>query len=97
MKARTSILAAAVASILLGGVSSAWAEDVATETVTTMGFCKVTNNSCKGKGACSSDKNDCAGKNACKGQGWIYHMKDNQKVEITKEECDKMGGQIAKK
>lgn len=97
MKARTSILAAAVASILLAGASSAFAEDVAGTTVATKGFCKVTNNSCKGKGACASDKNDCAGKNACKGQGWNYHMMDNQKVEITKEECDNMGGQLAKK
>ena len=40
-------------------------------------------NACKGRSSCKSAKNTCKGQNACKGQGF---------VELTKEQCDRVGG-----
>ena len=42
-------------------------------------------NSCKGTSACATASNACKGMNACKGHGFL---------EMTKEECDKAGGEF---
>ncbi len=52
-----------------------------------MGHC-VGVNACKGQSSCKSAKNSCKGQNACKGRGF---------VELTKEQCDQVGGSFEPK
>ena len=101
MKNRKTIVAAAVASILVASGSSALAEYGSSKTKTapttsTNGYCKVAN-SCAGKNDGGTDKHNCAGKASCKGHGWVYHKVDNKKASVTKDECDKLGGKFAQK
>ena len=41
-------------------------------------------NACKGQSSCKTANSSCKGLNSCKGQGF---------VEVTKAECDKLGGE----
>lgn len=42
-------------------------------------------NACKGHSSCKSASNACKGQNSCKGQGF---------VDLTKEQCDQVGGTV---
>ena len=78
-------LAAAAATLLLAGCSSA--EDVALGNVAA-NAAKVQCggiNSCQGKSSCKTATSSCKGQNNCKGQGWIT---------ATKSDCKSQGGNI---
>ena len=51
---------------------------------TVVGHCMGVN-SCKGQSSCRSANNACKGQNACKGNGF---------VELTKKQCDQVGGEF---
>jgi len=78
-------LAAATATLLLAGCSSA--SDVAKGNVAAASA-KVQCggiNSCQGKSSCKTATSSCKGQNNCKGQGWI---------SATKSDCKAQGGNI---
>ncbi|MDX1434838.1 MAG: hypothetical protein R3286_20525 [Gammaproteobacteria bacterium] len=43
-------------------------------------------NACKGQSACKTANSSCKGQNSCKGHGFVM---------ATKDECTKMGGEVA--
>ena len=89
MKTETKLtrisLAAATATLLLAGCSSA--SDVASgNAVAAAAKVKCGGiNSCQGKSSCKTATSSCKGQNNCKGQGWIT---------TTKSECKSQGGNI---
>lgn len=78
-------LAAATATLLLAGCSSA--EDVALGNVAaTAAKVKCGGiNSCQGQSGCKTATSSCKGQNNCKGQGWIT---------ATKSDCKSQGGNV---
>ena len=78
MKTRTSVLAAAAATLFLsGGVASVAAHEGGekAEKIKCEGV-----NGCKGTSACKTLFSNCAGHNECKGKGFLM---------LTPEECEK--------
>ena len=75
-RASTHAVAALAAALFLSAPVAAAPAEKAT------GHC-VGANACKGQTSCKSANNTCKGQNACKGQGF---------VELTKEQCDRVGG-----
>ncbi len=71
-KTATTILAAAVTGLFMGGTMTGCASGETTMTAAEMGLekhaCKGMN-TCEGQGGCTTATNDCAGKNACEGMG----------------------------
>lgn len=70
-------LAAAAASLLLGGIANAANPAPAATTAEAKIKCAGVNE-CKGKTACKSASNECKGKNSCKAKGFL---------EMSKAEC----------
>lgn len=83
-KTSGTVLAATAAAMLLGGIvtiAPVKADDAKA------GMC-VGANACKGQSACKTASSSCKGLNSCKGQGFL---------ELTKAECDKVGGKFEEK
>ena len=71
-KTTSTILAAAVTGLLMGGAtgckSTSKADSATSRAMPAKHACKGMN-ACKGQGGCKSGDNGCAGKNSCKGKG----------------------------
>lgn len=74
-------MAAAAATMLLGGMVSLNSAPAHADGVKCMGI-----NSCKGQSSCKSASNSCKGLNSCKGHGWIE--------QSTAEACTTAGGTV---
>lgn len=72
-------LAIAAATVFLAAPAA-----MAGSTDKAVGHC-VGANACKGHSSCKTANNACKGQNSCKGQGF---------VELTKEQCDQVGGRF---
>lgn len=78
-------LAAAAATLLLAGCSSA-SDIAAGDKVAAAAKVQCGGiNSCQGKSSCKTATSSCKGQNNCKGQGWI---------SATKEDCQSQGGNV---
>ena len=75
-----AVLAAAAASLIVGGTLVSTDVSAKSHKVACMGV-----NACKGQGACKGADNACKGKNACKGHGVSM---------LTKTACAKAGGTV---
>ncbi len=78
-----ALIAAAAATLILGGVvtsTAARAEEMKP------GMCAAVN-ACKGNSSCKTASSSCKGQNSCKGTGW---------VALTEEQCTQVGGKFEK-
>lgn len=75
---KTTLVAAAVAGLMLSSCSSAPKPPADVVTGECYGI-----NACKGQGECGGTGHSCAGKNTCKGKGW---------VTLSHVDCDAKGG-----
>jgi hypothetical protein len=71
-KTKSTVIAAAVSGLLMGGMTSCSSVNGATTSaalsISEKHACKGMN-TCEGKGGCKTDANACAGKNKCEGKG----------------------------